>query len=110
MGSKEIAERIKRLREHYHLSQEDLAGVAHVTKAAVSLWELGKTENLKTGAIKNICQTFPELNPAWFLGGDSPMFLQRREELDLVATISNKLETLDEASLRKVLRFIEDFL
>ena len=110
MENQVIAERIRHLREHYNLSQEDLACIARVTKAAVSRWERSEIQNLKSTSIKNICDYYPELNPAWFLGGSAPMFRPKKEELDLAMTISNRLDTLNEAQLRKLLRFMEEFL
>lgn len=105
----EIAEKIKMLRRHYRLSQEELASIAHVTKAAVSLWELGNTNNLKTGAVKAICEHYPELNPVWFLG-DRNMFRSRDSERSLLDRVVGKLKTLDDSQLRKVEMFIDEFL
>jgi len=110
MGSNEVSERIKRLRSYYNLSQEDLAGIAHVTKAAVSRWEKGEINNLKTGAIKKICDYYPTLNPSWFLGGDAPMFLPTRECLELSAKIHDKLDNYTEDQLKKLLKFMDEFL
>lgn len=110
MDGREIGERIKNLRERYNLTQEELAEIAKVTKAAVSRWEKGESRTLKSSTIKNICNHFKEINPAWFLGGDTPMLLQSKEAQNLAMIISNKLDRLDEHDLKKILKFIEEFL
>ncbi|MBR3474743.1 MAG: helix-turn-helix domain-containing protein [Oscillospiraceae bacterium] len=40
----EMASVLKNLREARHLTQEELAGRVHVTRQAVSRWELGETQ------------------------------------------------------------------
>lgn len=42
-----MGERIKLLREAKNLSQEGLGQILGVSRAAVSLWELGNTKNIK---------------------------------------------------------------
>lgn len=52
-----IKENIKRIREIYDLSQQDLADIAGVTNKAVSSWELGNSEP-RMGAIEKIAARF----------------------------------------------------
>lgn len=52
-----VADNIKRLRELTEISQDDLAKVIGVSRAAVSLWEIGKTEP-KMGSVQAIADHF----------------------------------------------------
>ncbi len=52
-----IAENIKKLREKYDLTQQQLADIAGVTNKAVSAWETGLKEP-RMGAIEKIAQHF----------------------------------------------------
>ena len=52
-----ISNNIKRLREYYDLSQQDLADIANVTDKAVSTWEVG-TKTPRMGAIEKISMHF----------------------------------------------------
>ena len=52
-----IKENIKKIREMYGLTQQDLADIAHVTNKAVSSWESGNAEP-RMGPIERIAQRF----------------------------------------------------
>lgn len=52
-----IAENMKKLREKFDLTQQDLADIAGVTNKAVSAWETGQKEP-RMGAIEKIAQHF----------------------------------------------------
>ncbi|MEK5166038.1 helix-turn-helix domain-containing protein [Paenibacillus macerans] len=52
-----IAENIKKLRDKYDLTQQELADIAGVTNKAVSAWETGVKEP-RMGAIEKIAQHF----------------------------------------------------
>jgi len=52
-----IAKNIKKLRDMYDLSQQDLADIAGVTNKAVSTWETGMKEP-RMGAIEKIAARF----------------------------------------------------
>jgi transcriptional regulator with XRE-family HTH domain len=52
-----ISENIKKLRERYGLTQQDLADIAGVTNRAVSAWETGQKEP-RMGAIEKIANRF----------------------------------------------------
>lgn len=53
-----IGDRIRELRKTQHLSQEDLAEIAGVTKSAVSQWETGAVDNIKPPALLAIMRHF----------------------------------------------------
>ena len=52
-----ISENIKKLRDRYGLTQQDLADIAGVTNKAVSAWETGQKEP-RMGAIEKIAKRF----------------------------------------------------
>ncbi|GIP02056.1 MAG: helix-turn-helix transcriptional regulator [Bacillus sp. (in: firmicutes)] len=52
-----IAENMKKLREKFDLTQQELADIAGVTNKAVSAWESGVSEP-RMGAIEKISQRF----------------------------------------------------
>lgn len=52
-----IAENMKKLREKFDLTQQELADIAGVTNKAVSAWESGISEP-RMGAIEKISQRF----------------------------------------------------
>ena len=110
MERTELAKRLIYLRETYNLSQEDLSRIAGVSKAAVSFWETGDVGTIRSKTIKRICTHFPELNPAWLLGFDVPMMRQSDEAMELGAIAKDKIDSLDENQLRKLLKFMEEFL
>jgi len=49
--------RIKRLRTGLKMTQEDLAQACEVTKAAVSYWETGSTDNIKLQSFRKLVAT-----------------------------------------------------
>lgn len=51
-----MGSRIKTLREAKGLTQEELAHELGVTRAAVSLWELDQTKNIKNVTFRALCQ------------------------------------------------------
>ncbi|WP_217594109.1 helix-turn-helix transcriptional regulator [Cohnella sp. GbtcB17] len=52
-----VSENIKKLREKYHLTQDELAEIAGVTNKAVSTWETGVKEP-RMGPIEKIARHF----------------------------------------------------
>lgn len=52
-----ISENIKKLRERYNLTQDELADIAGVTNKAVSTWETGAKEP-RMGPIERIAKHF----------------------------------------------------
>lgn len=52
-----VSENIKKLRERYDLTQQELADIAGVTNKAVSAWETGQKEP-RMGAIEKIANHF----------------------------------------------------
>ena len=81
-----------------------------MTRAAISKCEKGKVKTMKSSSIRSICSAFPEVNPSWFIADNAPMFLQTKNASTLVQKISDKLEFYSENQLKKLLRFMEEFI
>lgn len=80
-------ERIKRIRKHYHLSQEEFGAKIGIKKSAVSLLESGKTRLTERNE-SSICREF-NVNRDWLLNGIGPMFAPSPAS-DLEAIIKDK--------------------
>ena len=52
-----LSDNIRLLREHFNITQKELAAVANVSESAVSLWELGKSQP-RMGVIQKIADHF----------------------------------------------------
>lgn len=52
-----LSENIRLLREHFNITQKELADIAGVSESAVSIWELGKGQP-RMGAIQRISDHF----------------------------------------------------
>lgn len=52
-----LSDNIRLLREHFNITQKELAAVANVSESAVSLWELGKSQP-RMGTIQKIADHF----------------------------------------------------
>ena len=100
---------IHELRIKNGLSQDDLAEKVFVTRQAVSRWENGETSNIKRETLIRMSEKFG-VNPMWLMG--FPVLKQKRTavEDDLVAEIDDMLARMDEAKLRKVIKFMNEFL
>ena len=109
MENELIARRIREVREDNGLTQEALGRVVGVTKYAVSRWEKGKVENMRREVLVTLSETYG-VSALWLMGLDVPKRKQTEAESELHRAIDDKLMWLDEASLRKVMRFIDEFL
>jgi len=96
-----IEENIKKLREKYGLTQEELAKIAGVTNKAVSTWETGAKEP-RMGAIERIANHFGIKKSNLIEDGGM-------DELDRVQTIAAHHDGEDwtEEELKEIERFKE---
>lgn len=69
-----LAERLAARRRELGLRQQDLADVAGVSKAAVSQWELGHTQNLKLDNLFRIADRL-KVHARWLALGQGPKFV-----------------------------------
>lgn len=69
-----LAERLANRRRELGLRQEDLAGAAGVSKAAVSQWENGQTKDLKLAHLFAIADAL-KVHARWLALGQGPRFV-----------------------------------
>lgn len=112
IGMKDIAstqERIKELRSRMDISMEELAKRCGFTLSTISRWENGVTPTIKISSIQKMADAC-NVNPLWLLGYDVPFKKRTESETKLENEISDKLMTLSEEQLKKLLHFIEDYI
>lgn len=71
-GSKEIGSRIKQIRSHFKLTQQEMADSLGVTQTTISGIET-KSANSSTALIKFICEKY-RVNEEWLKNGSGEMF------------------------------------
>lgn len=78
----EIGERIKKLRQDKHLTQQRLADIIGIKQNSIALLESGK-RNPSDQTILSICREF-HVNETWLRTGEGEMFREqtRAEEID----------------------------
>ena len=125
-----VAARVKALRQHFQLTQEELGQCAGgISKQAVSQWERAITE--PQWEALNALQRSRQVNPHWLLKGTAPMLLteaasdpghaldrtpahriERRPLAELLDELSRRLALADpsvrEEVTRLVLRYMEN--
>ena len=90
-----VAARIKRLRQHLGLTQEQLGARAGCTKSAVSQWERGITLPERDTLLA--LQKKNRVNPEWITNGSGDMLLAPAEQQNKLAG-SDKISATDDAS------------
>lgn len=99
-----IADNIKRIREQYHLTQEDLGKIAGVSNKAVWTWENG-TAVPRMGAIQRIADHFG-LQKSVIIDCDLDKVMIRPAERRLI----DLYQELNEEGQEKVQTYITDLI
>ena len=102
-----FTERLKEAVNESQLTQSEIADNAHISRSLFSKYMSGVS---KAGNVNlyNLAQVL-RVNVLWLMGFD----VQKRESEEhkqLKMEISDKLETLSVEKLKKVKKFIEDFI
>lgn len=108
-GETNIKNRIETIRLEKNLTQEELAQIAGVSKGTVSRWESGEIKTLRIDKIKRIANACG-YNPLWIMGFDVGKVPQSDETLRKIDIIYEKLSSMSDSQIDKVLKFIEEFL
>lgn len=101
-------ERIKKVRQDNHLTQDRFASIIGITKSSVSLLESGKN-NPSDQTIKLICSEFG-VRREWLEHGEEPMLVEQADNgphalvPDLVSILSDHPAILD--ALRRVVHLM----
>jgi len=100
-------DRLREVLEESNMTQAEAARRAHIGKDRINRYLKGAC---KPGNIPlyNLSQVF-NVNPLWLMGFDVP----KRETnaiRNIKSEINSKLDRLNEEQLRKIMRFIEEFI
>lgn len=72
-----MEQRLKQIRKHFHLTQEDFADRLGIKRSAISNYEIGRNEPIDA-VVSLICREF-NVNERWLRTGEGEMFDQREE-------------------------------
>ncbi|MFJ8102836.1 helix-turn-helix transcriptional regulator [Lysinibacillus sp. NPDC096212] len=109
--------RIKEVRKHEGLSQEDFANKLSVTRNVIASYELGRVEPTEL-FIKHLCREF-DVNEEWLLNGEGEMILTPEELYadivteamlrgnDQIRDLIIEASELDDLQLKTLLEFIK---
>lgn len=75
-------ERIKKLRKHLDMTQQEFADRIKVKRNTVATYEMGRT-GISDAAISLICKEF-NVNEEWLRNGTGEMFLEMDPEIQLM--------------------------
>ena len=96
------AERIKELRKHFKMSQEEFGGKIALTKGHISQLEAGKSP-LSNKAEKMILREF-NVNPTWLKKGEGNMFLEVNNKDDTAMLIAEALKISEDDYKKRILK------
>lgn len=78
-----FGQRLRHARQAARLSQQAIADVAEVSRAAVAQWEGGLRTDLMSRPATLIC-TFLGIRIAWLILGEGPMREELRQDIDIM--------------------------
>ena len=105
-----IGERIKKIRVHFGLNQEEFGKVLGTSQKAISRWEKNKTEpSIKQ--LQKLTQLF-NINPTWLLTGHGSMFLEiegepKDEKEKIIKEFADYLRTQDYEDVKTFWEFVK---
>ncbi|NEZ80360.1 XRE family transcriptional regulator [Clostridium botulinum] len=82
-------QRVKELRKHLNLTQQEFANKLHVSRSNIGNIENGII-NLSERNIKDICKTF-NVSENWLINGEGEMFNTLQEDKELLNFVINVL-------------------
>lgn len=88
------ADRLKALRKHFKLNQQEFADKLKMAKITVAKWETSAS-NLPTNTALLICEKF-NVNYDWLMNGDGDMFKPKEET---IATIKKEHPDITELEI-----------
>lgn len=100
-----MKDRIKAVREHYHLTMEAFGARIGIKKSSVSLLESGKNDPSER-TIKSICREF-NVNEIWLRTGDGDMFDQDQPSILSRLADEYKLTAREQSALSAFLELSE---
>ena len=116
-----VASRVKELRKHLGLTQQEFADRLGVKRSAVANWDLDRSDP-SDAMIALICREF-NVREAWLRSGDGEMFARRSEDEERalffgslakenaspeVLAFIDALRKTPESAMQTVFRFVSD--
>lgn len=99
-----MKERIKTIRKEFNLTQEEFAKKLHVSRSALSLYELGKavpSEAVCNHLIREFC-----INEEWLVSGNGDMFIDTSDDEELAALLGELMRERPESFKRRFISAI----
>lgn len=104
----DFSSRFKKVREHFGISQKEMADLLEVSQKSVSFWESGRNEP-QISVLRRLYDLF-FINPIWLLIGDGKMILDKFDNIDVpqyITTLVNKSYELNPSALTEdLIKFI----
>ena len=99
--------RLKEIRKHFGLTQQELADKLSVNFNSVSQWERG-VSNITDRVVNQICTLF-NINKEWFVNGTGDMFNKSEDEKYVESFCeSNGLSELEKGILMQYIKIPKD--
>jgi len=105
----DFKERLRKLRLHYDLKQDEMAQKIGINRATLNKWERGASRPQYEELVKLI-DTFHEISPQWILLGEGKMIsLNNNEELknEEIRNLIESMKGTIEAQ-KKYIKLLED--
>lgn len=104
----DFSSRFKKVREHFGISQKEIADLLEVTQKSVSFWESGRNEP-QISVLRRLYELY-FINPIWLLIGRGKMILDQSDNIDIpqhITTLVNKSCELNTIALTdNLIKFI----
>lgn len=104
-----MCKRLKEERENRGLSLEKVGELIGKSKGTYSKWEKGQVERITTEKI-SILADFYRISPTYLMGFDVPRLLDTDEQAGLKKQVRDLIQTMNSEKLKKLIRFINEYL
>ena len=99
-----MRERIKTIRKHFNLTQQDLADKLGVKRGAIANYEIGRNDPVDA-VISLICREF-HVNEHWLRTGEGEMLEKLDEDQELVEFMTDLLHDCPESFRRRFISVV----
>lgn len=98
--------RIKKLRKHYDMTQQDFAERIGLKQNSIALIESGK-RNISNQAILSICREF-DVNETWLRTGEGEMFLPKDTDSEIAEFIGTMLSDANPSFKKRLIKALSE--
>ena len=99
---KNLDTRIKLLRKHLNMTQQEFADSLSVKRGAIANYEVGRNEPTDS-VIALICREF-NVNEEWLRTGEGDMFRKRTKNQEILAFANEIMEDVDDSFKKRFVR------